>query len=479
MTGSVAAVDLGATSGRVMLAEVGADHLEMRSVARFANDPVTWWNGRRDALHWDIAGLYQNVCKGLAQAGHQADALVGIGVDSWAVDYGLLRDGVLLSTPHHYRDQRTARGVELVHEHIGADELYQRNGLQFLPFNTVYQLAAEKEDGLLELADTVLLIPDLVNYWLTGTCAAERTNVSTTGLLSVRGDWDTELMARLGFADTIFPAVVEAGSIRGPLLPAMRHRLGLPAAAEVVSVGSHDTASAVAAIPMRSERAAYISCGTWGLVGVEVASAVVGVEAREANFTNEVGTDGRIRFLRNVMGMWLLSESVRQFERDGQSVELATLLAQAADMPASPAVFDTDDPRFLPPGDMPARIAQWYTEHGLPAPQSSAAMVRAIVESIAAAFATAARTAAELTGVDVTEVHIVGGGSQNELLCQLTADRLAMPLLAGPVEATALGNVLLTARARGLISGDLESLRALVAKRFPARRYQPQAMTVT
>lgn len=348
MTASVAAVDLGATSGRVMLAEVGADRLEMRSVARFANDPVTMWNGRRDALHWDIAGLYRSVCEGLSAAAHQAQNLAGIGVDSWAVDYGLLRDGRLLATPHHYRDERTTRGVELVHAQIGADELYRRNGLQFLPFNTVYQLAAEKEGGLLELADTVLLVPDLVNYWLTGIRAAERTNVSTTGLLSLQGDWDTDLMARLGFADSLFPALVEAGGVRGPLLPDVGKRLGLPAAAEVVSVGSHDTASAVAAIPMRSERSAYISCGTWGLVGVEVPSAVVSEEAREANFTNEVGTDGRIRFLHNVMGMWLLSETVRQFERDGQSVELAALLAQAADMPAPAAVFDTDDPRFLP-----------------------------------------------------------------------------------------------------------------------------------
>jgi rhamnulokinase len=478
MTASVAAVDLGATSGRVMIAEVGADRLEMRSVARFANDPVTMWNGHRDALHWDIAGLYRSVCEGLSAAAHQAENLVGIGVDSWAVDYGLLRDGRLLATPHHYRDERTTRGVELIHAQIGADELYRRNGLQFLPFNTVYQLAAEKEGGLLELADTVLLVPDLVNYWLTGIRAAERTNVSTTGLLSLQGDWDTDLMARLGFADSLFPALVEAGSVRGPLLPDVGKRLGLPAAAEVVSVGSHDTASAVAAIPMRSEHSAYISCGTWGLVGVEVPSAVVSEEAREANFTNEVGTDGRVRFLHNVMGMWLLSETVRQFERGGQSVELAALLAQAADMPAPAAVFDTDDPRFLPPGDMPARIAQWYTERGLPAPQNDAAMVRAILESIAAAFAAAVRSAAELTGVDVTEVHIVGGGSQNELLCQLTADRLGMPLLAGPVEATALGNVLLTARARGLVSGDLESLRALVAKRFPVRQYKPQAVTL-
>ncbi|MGB3481919.1 MAG: rhamnulokinase family protein [Mycobacterium sp.] len=478
MTGSVAAVDLGATSGRVMLAEVGPDRLEMRSVARFANDPVSLWNGRRQALHWDIAGLYRNVCDGLALAGQETGDLQGIGVCSWAVDYGLLRDGRLLSTPHHYRDERTAAGVELVHAVIGPDELYRRNGLQFLPFNTVYQLAVEKADGLLDLADTVLLIPDLINYWLTGSLAAERTNVSTTGLLTVQGDWDTEGMRRLGIPSSLFPELVEAGSVRGPVLSDVCARLGVPFGTEVVSAASHDTASAVAAIPMRSERSAYISCGTWGLVGVEIASPVVTDAARQANFTNEVGADGRIRFLHNVMGLWLLSETVRQFGRNGMTADLGELLAQAADMPGTAMVFDTDDPRFLPPGDMPARIAAWYHEHDLPAPASPAEVVRAIVDSLAAAFATAVRTSAELAGVAVTEVHIVGGGSQNELLCQLTADRLGMPLLAGPVEATALGNVLLTARARGLLTGDLDTLRALVADRFPVRRYEPRAVPV-
>ncbi|AQA04315.1 rhamnulokinase [Mycobacterium sp. MS1601] len=478
MTGSVAAVDLGATSGRVMLAEVGPDHLEMRAVARFANDPVSMWNGHREALHWDIAGLYRNVCDGLAAAAHEAPDLAAVGVCSWAVDYGMLRDGRLLANPHHYRDERTSRGVGLVHAQLGPDELYRRNGIQFLPFNTVYQLAAEKADGLLDLADSVLLVPDLVNYWLTGVRAAERTNVSTTALLGRDGAWDTELMRQLGLPTSLFPDLVEAGSVRGPVLPAVRTRLGLPDGMDVVSVGSHDTASAVAAIPMRSDRAAYISCGTWALVGVELPSPVVTDDARRANFTNEVGVDGRIRFLHNVMGMWLLSETVRQFERDGITVELADLLAQAAEMPAPAEVFDTDDPRFLPPGDMPARIEQWYTERGLASPATAAALVRAIVESLAAAFAAAVRTAVDLTGVNVTEVHIVGGGSQNELLCQLTADRLGMPLLAGPVEATALGNVLLSARARGLVSGDLETLRALVGARFPVRRFEPQAATV-
>lgn len=476
--GQVAAVDLGATSGRVMLADIGPNRFDVRALARFANDPVHLWNGRREALHWDIAALYAHICEGLVTAAHESDTLLGIGVCSWAVDYGMLRGGRLLATPHHYRDQRTERGVEIVHAEIGAAELYSRNGLQFLPFNTIYQLAAERADGLLDEADTVLLVPDLVNYWLTGERAAERTNASTTGLLGVDGRWDTELMRRLGMSPSLFPAIVEAGSSRGPLHADVGKRLGLSSTVEVVSAGSHDTASAVAAIPMQPESAAYISCGTWGLVGVEVAQPIVTPQAREANFTNEVGVDGRIRFLHNVMGMWLLSESVRQYERDGHTVDLGALLREAARAKAPDDVFDTDDARFLPPGDIPRRIADWYTERGVPVPQGPAETVRAIVESIAAAFAAAVRTAAELSGTDVRTVHIVGGGSQNELLCQLTADRLGLPLLAGPVEATALGNVLLTARARGLVTGDLEAMRALVARHFPARRYEPRPVGV-
>jgi rhamnulokinase len=472
----VAAVDLGATSGRVMVADIDGDRLDMRTVSRFPNDPVNLWNGVGNELRWNVPALYGHVTDGLTRAGRECDNLVGIGVDSWAVDYGLLRDGRLLSLPMHYRDTRTERGVELVHDVIGAPELYRRNGIQFLPFNTVYQLADERVNGLLELADTVLLVPDLLTYWLTGQRVAERTNASTTGLLTLDGRWDRDLMTRLDLPHTLFPRIVEAGSRRGPLLPTVATQLGLAGKAdtEVVSVASHDTASAVAAIPMDPAHAAYISCGTWGLVGVELGGPVTTDAARTANFTNEVGADNRIRFLHNVMGLWLLSETLRQYERDGHDVELTELLARAAQAPAPPAVFDTDDPRFLPPGDLPSRISAWYTERGLTPPADPVQMVRAILESLAAAFASAVCTAAELSGVDVQAVHMVGGGSQNELLCQLTADRIGMPLLAGPVEATALGNVLLTARARGIISGDLAMLRERAAQWFPPRRYLPR-----
>ncbi|MEV0708170.1 rhamnulokinase [Nocardia aurea] len=476
--GQVAAVDLGATSGRVMLATVGPGHLDLRQVARFGNEPVEIWNGERAALHWDIAGLYARVCAGLAEAARRAPEMIGVGVDSWAVDYGLLREGRLLGLPHHYRDTRTAAGVEAVHAAIPQSELYERNGLQFLPFTTIYQLAADRLAGDLGPADSALLIPDLIGYWLTGAMVTERTNASTTGLLGIDGEWEPTLHTRLAPGPRLFPELVDPGSRLGPVLPSVGTRLGLDHAIQVTAVASHDTASAVVAVPMAAESAAYISCGTWGLVGVELDAPVITGASRAANFTNEAGADGRIRFLHNVMGLWLLSESVRQWERDGARIDLTRLLDEAAASPP-PAVFDVDDPRFLTPGDIPARIADWYTEHELPAPASRVDMVRAIVESLAAAFAHGVHIAAELSGTPVRTLHIVGGGAQNRLLCQLTADHAGLPVVAGPVEATSIGNILIQARTHELLTGDLDALRAVVAATFALRRHTPRQTTTT
>lgn len=478
MTGStrsaqVAAIDLGATSGRVILADISAGRFELHVVARFENDPVHLWNGRREALHWDLPRLFRAACAGLVDADRQADNLVGVGVDSWAIDYGLLRQGRLLGLPHHYRDGRSAAGVDNVHTHIGREELHARNGLQFLPFTTLYQLAAEARDGLLAEADTALLIPDLITYWLTGALGTERTNASTTGLLGLDGEWDTALMARLGLRTDLFPGIVDTGTDQGPVLADVADRLGLAGRPHVTAVASHDTASAVAAIPMNPETSAYISCGTWGLVGTELDGPLISDAGRDAGFTNEVGADGRIRYLHNVMGLWLLSETIRQYHRDGYRADLAEILAQAAEVTPRVAVFDTDDPRFLAPGDIPARIRHWYAERDLPAPTTRPEMVRAIIESLAQAFADTVRRAGELTGKTIDTVHLVGGGAQNRLLCQRTADRLGVPVQAGPVEATAVGNVLITARAHGVLSGDLDALRALVAQRFPPQHYLP------
>lgn len=472
-TGVVAAVDLGATSGRVMLARVGPGRIIMRQVARFANEPLPLWQGDREALHWDLPGLYRRVGLGLAEAARSEPGLLGAGIDSWAVDYGLLRGGALLNLPYHYRDTRTAGGVAAVHAVVDRAELYRRNGLQFLPFTTVYQLAAEKMAGNTDSADSALLIPDLLGYWLTGTAVTERTNASTTGLFALDGNRDTDLCTRLGLPD-LFPEVVEPGTPLGPVLPGVATAFGLDRAVTLSTVGSHDTASAVAAVPMVPESAAYISCGTWGLVGVELPAPLVGEAGRAANFTNEAGVDRRTRFLRNVMGLWLLSESVRHWQRTDSTVDLSRLLAAAADAPAPVAVFDVDDPVFLAPGDIPRRIATWYATRALPVPDGPVPMVRAIVESLAAAFAEGVRTAAELTGVPVRTVHVVGGGARNALLCRLLAEHAGMPVLAGPVEATALGNILAQARTHGLLHGDVDALRAEVRSAFPPRRYEPR-----
>ena len=464
---AVAAVDLGATSGRVMIGRVGPGTLELELVSRFSNGPVERENG----LHWDFAALYENVVDGLAEAVRREPTIAGIGIDSWAVDYGLLRDGSLLAEPFHYRDERTTRGVAEVHELMPFPALYRRNGLQFLPFNTLYQY---RVDDRLAEADTTLLIPDLLAFLLTGARVAERTNASTTGLLGVEsGEWDTALAAQVGVPIEVLPALVDPGTVIGELRPALAARIGrsLP----VIAVGSHDTASAVVAVPMTSASAAYISCGTWGLVGVEITEPVLSDAARDANFTHELGVDGRYRFLHNVTGLWLLNETVRAWETaDGGRIDLPTLLAEASEVTAPVPLFDTDDPALSTPGDMPARIAELLRSSGAEVPLDRPTFTRTIVESIAAAFAAAVRTAAELSGRRLEVIHLVGGGSLNRLLCQATADRTELPVLAGPVEATALGNVLVQARALDDTSATLQELRALVAETHPPTVFTPR-----
>ncbi|WP_407359242.1 rhamnulokinase [Microbacterium sp. LTA6] len=464
---AVAAVDLGATSGRVMIGRVGDGSLELELISRFPNGPVE----REDGLHWDFDALYENILDGLAEAVRREPAIESIGVDSWAVDYGLLRDGELLDQPFHYRDGRTERGVLDVHHVAPFDELYERNGLQFLPFNTLYQYRADKS---LPDADTALLIPDLIAFLLTGARVAERTNASTTGLLCIRtGEWDLELAERIGIPERLLPGLVDPGMLLGTLRPDVAGRVGktLP----VIAVGSHDTASAVAAAPLSSPRSAYISCGTWGLVGVELAEPVLSDAARDANFTNERGVDGRIRFLHNVTGLWLLSESVRAWAaEDGAPIDLPVLLVAAAEVAGDIPLFDANDATLSLPGDMPARIAVLLRASGEGVPATRAAFVRSIVESIADAFADAIRTAGTLSGREIDAIHLVGGGSLNRLLCQATADRSGLPVLAGPVEATALGNVLVQARALGAAPSALEELRALVAATHPPARFDPR-----
>ena len=462
MTLRLAAVDLGASSGRVMLGRVGPRELELTEAHRFWNGPVRLG----DTLHWDILHLYREILVGL----RSTDGVDGIGIDSWAVDYGLLdRSGRLIGNPVHYRDSRTDGVMERVLQRVSADALYAVTGLQQLPFNTIYQLAAEQD---LEQAETLLMIPDLLNYWLTGQIGAEATNASTSQLYNVRArGWSETLAQQIGVPARLLPEIREAGQVIGPLLPAVAEETGLDPATPVIAVGSHDTASSVVAVPAaEGERFAYISSGTWSLVGLELDKPVLTDEAQQANFTNEGGVDGRIRFLKNVMGLWILQESMRVWGTD----DLAGLLREAAAAPAFGVLVDPDDPSFLAPGNMPRRVEEFCAKSGQEAPRSRGALVRCVLESLALAYRRTLRLAQAVAGREIDVVHVIGGGSQNELLCQLTADACGLPVLAGPVEASALGNVLVQARALGEPLPDLTAMRALVRATHELRRYEPQ-----
>lgn len=469
--GWVAAVDLGATSGRVMLGHVGPGRLTLETVHRFPNQPVR----TADGLCWNILELYRNVLVGLRLAFAQEPGITSIGIDSWAVDYALLRGDRMVSSPRHYRDERRgAAGPGLVERRVPAEELYRRSGVQFLPFNTVYQLAVDASEGLLDAGTSLLMVPDLIAFWLTGIRCTEQTNASTTGLLDVTtGEWDHELARTLDLPEGLLPPLVRPGERIGVLRDDVAAEIGAAGPVEVIAVGSHDTASAVVGVPLAGRRSAYVSSGTWSLVGVELDEPVLTDASREANFTNEGGVDDRIRYLRNVMGMWLLSESMRTWERQGIAVDLPALIAAAATVTGPVPVFDANHESLLAPGDLPGRIAALCREAGEPIDDGPAVVVRAIMESLAVAYADTIARVEELTGVEVDTVHVVGGGSQNPLLCQLTADRTGLPVEAGPVEATALGNVLVQGRATGLVTGTLEELRRLVADTHPPTRYQP------
>jgi rhamnulokinase len=454
-----------------MLGHLGPDQLSVEAVHRFPNDPVRI----PDGLHWNVLELYRNILVGLRKAAGAQPDLLGVGICSWAVDYGLVSGDRLINNPFHYRDERTARGVDLVHQIADHATLYAANGLQFQPFNSIYQLAVDHEAGVIDDTTRMLMLPDLLGFWLTGEQVVERTNASTTGLLDVgTGTWNATLIDKLSLPRSLFLFLVDPGTRIDALRDEVAAEVGATGALEVIAVGSHDTASAVVGVPMTEPGAAYVSSGTWSLVGLELDRPVLTEESREANFTNEGGVDGKIRYLRNVMGMWLLSESIRTWEREGQSVELTTLLAQAAAIRTPVPIFDANHPSLLPPGDMPKRIATLCVEAGATAPDSPAVFARSILESLAEAYAAAITDAERLSGQKINTVHIVGGGSQNTLLCQLTANRTGRRALAGPVEATAVGNVLIQGRAAGLVEGELSDLRALVARTFPPAEYQPR-----
>lgn len=472
----VAAVDLGATSGRVMSGRISGERVEINEMHRFPNGAVRV----RGSLFWDVLGIHREVLRGIGEVA-RTGPLHGIGIDSWAIDHGLLdRDGQLLGQVFSHRDARVDGIADKVVAEVGAAALYGTTGIQQLPFNTLYQLVAARRTAALEAAETMLLLPDLLGYWLTGAIGAERTNASTTQLYDVRtGTWAVDLCRGLGLPWGILPPLRDPGSLLGPLLPDVARELGVSADVPVVAVGSHDTASAVVGVPAEVTDFAYISSGTWSLVGLELDRPVLTEDARLADFTNEVGVDGTIRFLKNVMGLWVLSESLRSWsERRYKDVELRSLIAAAAAFEPLRTVVDINDPRLLFPSTasdpMPERIAALAAETGEVVPHSPVAITRCIVDSLAVAYRRHVRTAAALAGTSPEVVHVVGGGSQNEVLCQLTADACGLPVLAGPVEAAALGNVLVQGRALGADLPDLPAMRDLVRRSYDVRRFEPR-----
>jgi rhamnulokinase len=468
---TMAAVDFGAQSGRVALGRFDGERLEVEEVHRFLNVPVR----ARETLYWDVLRLYEDMLDGLAMAGAGGAAVDSVGVDTWGVDFGLVdRAGRLLQNPVHHRDGRTEGAMECVFEEVPARELYERTGIQLMPINSIFQLAAmrEADDPVLEAADRLLLVPDLLHYWLTGVAACEYTNATTTQCLDARtGTWARDLLSRLEIPDRILPEVVPPATVLGRLDDQVAERTHLTDAV-VVASATHDTASAVAAAPFRHPDAAYISCGTWSLVGLERPAPAIDDRSFAANLTNEGGIGGTFRVLRNVTGLWLLHECRRAWADAGSSWEFEELLAMAEQAPAFRSFIDPNDGAFLSPGDMPGRIRAFCLRSGQEAPDDPAAVVRCVLESLALKHAQTVRLLSEATGATPPEIHIVGGGARNDLLCRWTANAAQLLVLAGPEEATVVGNLVVQAIALGHLESPAEA-REVVRASFRPVAYEP------
>lgn len=471
-----AAADLGASSGRVILGRLEDGQITLEEMHRFENGPV---RSRDGALHWAFDELAAAVREGFARALAAEPELASVGIDTWGVDYGRLdAEGRLLEQPWCYRDGRTDGVPERFFADFPADRLYAETGAQVQQFNTVFQLAASGAEGWDE-TETLLFIPDLLNYGLTGVAASEVTFASTAAVLDVAArQWSEAVLAHLESrygvpASRVLPALVEPGTVLGPTADGVLAR-----PVPVVAVGSHDTASAVVSVPATTERFAYISSGTWSLVGLELAAPVLTPESAAANFTNELGVDGTVRYLKNVMGLWVLQECARTWREADIEISWAELVDLAADAPALACVVDIDDPRLLKPGNMLGRLTQLARETGQSLRPDPGAVARCILDSLALAYRDAIRSACALSGHAVDVVHIVGGGSQNQLLCQLTAEATGLPVVAGPAEGTALGNLLVQARAVGAIEGGLDALRRVAIASSDVRRYRPGVLPI-
>lgn len=457
---TVLAVDLGAESGRVMAVAYDGATVELEELHRFPNKPVTV----RGTLYWDMLRLWGDVQAGLEEGKGLQPA--SIGVDTWGVDFALLDGrGDLLGNPVHYRDARTEGMMDAVFRRVPRTDVFAQTGIQFMPINTLYQMMSLVEGGSpqLALAKTFLTIPDLLNYWLTGARVCEFTNATTTQMFNPHtGDWAAGLLERLRLPTDIFPEIVPPGT-----------RLGEHDGVPVIAPACHDTGSAVAAVPATTDAYAYISSGTWSLVGLEVDEPVMSDAALEANVTNEGGVNGTYRLLKNVMGLWILQQCRKTWATAGEAYDYGHLVDLAKEAPPLRAFVRVDDDVFLRPGDHPAQIRAFCAESGQPVPDAAGPIVRTVLESLALAYRQTLEQVESVAGRRAEVIHIVGGGSQNELLNQMTADATGRPVLAGPVEATVLGNALVQLIALGELA-DIAEARRLVAATADLHRYDPQ-----
>jgi rhamnulokinase len=463
----MAAVDLGAQSGRVAVGEFNGSRLIVSEAHRFANEPVEV----AGTLRWDIDRLRNDVADGLRAAARDA-TLDSVAVDSWAVDFGLLDSaGGLVERPIHYRDARRAAATADVLARVPARELYERTGIQLLPINTVYELAAMAAEGdpALESAAVLLLIPDLFHHWLCGSRTTEFTNATTTQCLdAATGGWAIDLLERLEIPTRLFPEIVAPGTSLGPVTA----ELGL-GEAQVIAVATHDTGSAVAAVPFNRPGSIFLSVGTWSLVGAEVEKPLINDETFAANLTNEGGVAGTFRLLRNVAGLWLLHECRRCWAEEGREHTFEELVDLARTAPGLRSFVDPNAEVFLERGDdMPRRIQSFCRQTNQPEPVGIGETVRCVLESLALKHAETVDVLRAVTGIDPAELHVVGGGARNELLCAWTAEATGLPVLAGPEEATVLGNLLVQAIALGEIA-SLEEARDVLRASFEPTAYEP------
>ena len=466
------AVDLGAESGRVMLGSVSAERISLWEVHRFSNGPIETAEG----LRWDFEKLFAEVKRGIGEAIGQSDGEVsGMAVDSWGVDFGLLgADGRLIENPYHYRDSRTDGMLDEAFELMDKREIYANSGIQFMQINTVYQLLSMHlaNPKLLHKARALVLMADLVAYYLCGKAFAGYTLASTSQLMDMRnGQWSAEIFDRLKLPIEIMPEVVRPGQVVGQLKGELCAEFGC-GSVNVVAAGSHDTACAVAAVPARGKKWAYLSSGTWSPMGVEVSEAIINDKAFGYQFTNEGGVADTILLLKNIMGLWVLQECRRQWRREGDDLSYAELTAKATEAKPFAAYIDPDYGGFLWPGDMPAKVNEYLAKTGQEAIDDKGQMVRVILESLALKYRSVMEALEDVTAETIETLHIVGGGIQNELLCQFAASATGKKVVAGPIEATSSGNILMQAKATGQIE-SVEQIRRIVGKSFDIKRYEP------